>query len=50
MLLWLFYSGVVLERKTLWLTVRNRSVVRKIASTTYYYGLIRTGGIFVKAS
>jgi hypothetical protein len=34
----------------LWLTVRNRSVVRKIASMTYYYGLIRTGGLFVKAS
>jgi hypothetical protein len=48
-LLWLFYSEAVLERKTLWLTVRNRSVVRKIASMTYYYGLIRTGGLFVKA-
>jgi hypothetical protein len=35
---------------TLWLTVRNRSVVLKIASMTYYYGLIRTGGLFVKAS
>jgi hypothetical protein len=35
---------------TLWLTVRNRSVVRKIASMTYCYGLIRTGGLFVKAS
>jgi hypothetical protein len=28
----------------------SRSVVRKIASMTYYYGLIRTGGLFVKAS
>jgi hypothetical protein len=28
----------------------NRSVVRKIASMTHYYGLMRTGGLFVKAS
>jgi hypothetical protein len=28
----------------------SRSVVLKIASTTYYYGLIHTGGLFVKAS
>jgi hypothetical protein len=27
----------------------NRSAVQKIASMTYYYGLIRTGGLFVKA-
>jgi hypothetical protein len=28
----------------------SRSVVRKINSMTYYYGLIHTRGLFVKAS
>jgi hypothetical protein len=44
----LFRSGVGTEDSMAELC--NRSVVQKIASMTYYYGLIRTGRFFVKAS
>jgi hypothetical protein len=45
----LFWSGFGME-VLYGLPSVIRSVVRKIASMTYYYGLIHTGGLFVKAS